>query len=373
MTQKETAPRSVRVELADNNRLEDAFACLGVHDSTGFALLRRGELHGFNVWGRRMISREELLAYRDKMIETARKRAEEIKAAREAGKPFPAPRGRGRPRKSKGAVDDETSRANFERFRDQAAQGTLRIQRYSFLDTDHVEVVYAIYYGPNRSPIVTAPQRGTAVRSGGRWKLARTTLCGLASLVQLACDAGSDAPAPPPDGWADPATEPALVDAFRTMADTRASLEERVETVVGGEDLRDVVRAGLDADQRYAGKVSFHVSGVRRTGGGAQVLYAVLASGDPVLETPYPLIGAAVFDHGRWRVGAEYACGLVGLVSQWCPPAGEPTTTTSSVVEGEATTTTTTTEVLQEGEQEDLGGVGDEPGVTGEVPEGHVG
>jgi hypothetical protein len=274
-----------------------------------------------------------------------------------------------------GAVDDETSRANFERFRAQAAQGTLRIQRYSFLDTDHVEVVYAIYYGPNRSPIVTAPQRGTAVRSGGRWKLARTTLCGLASLVQLACDAGSDAPAPPPDGWADPATEPALVDAFRTMADTRASLEERVETVVGGEDLRDVVRAGLDADQRYAGKVSFHVSGVRRTGGGAQVLYAVLASGDPVLETPYPLIGAAVFDHGRWRVGAEYACGLVGLVSQWCPPAGEATTTTSSVVEAEATTTTTTTtaEVLQEGEQEDLGGVGDEPGVTGEVPEGHVG
>jgi hypothetical protein len=270
-----------------------------------------------------------------------------------------------------GAVDDETSRANFERFRDQAAQGTLRIQRFAFLDTDHVEVVYAIYYGPNRSPVVTEPQRGTAVRSGGRWKLARTTLCGLANLVQLACDPGNDVPAAAPAGWAEPDTEPALVDAFRTMADARASLEERLAAVVGGEELRDVVRAGLDADQRYAGAISFHVSGVRRTEGGAQVLYAVLAAGDPVLETPYPVIGDAVFDHGRWRVGAEYACGLVGLVSQWCPPAGEPTTTTS-VPEVDATTTTTSGP-SQEGEQEDLGGVGDEPGVVGEVPEGHVG
>jgi hypothetical protein len=245
-----------------------------------------------------------------------------------------------------GGVDDATSRANFEKFRDQAAQGTLRIQRFTFIDADHAEIVYAIYYGRNRSPMVHEPQHGMAVRAGGRWKLARTTLCGLADLVDTPCDLGTSAPPRPPDGWADPSSEPDLVAAFRTMADPGASLEERVAAVEGGADRRDVVRAGLDADQAYAGKVSLHISGVRRTAGGAEILYALQAEGDPPLETPYPVVAEAVRVRGRWQVADIYACGLVGIANQSCPARASTTSTTeptTSSTETTAPTESTTT------------------------------
>lgn len=238
-----------------------------------------------------------------------------------------------------GAVDDAVHRAQFERFRDQAAFATLRIQRFSFLDADHAEVVYAIYYGINRSPMVPAPQRGMAVRTGGRWKLARTTLCGLASLVQLECDTGTGTPAPPPDGWDDPDTQPEVVAAFRTMADPRASLEERTAAVRGGADLRDVIRTGLADDQRYAGAISFHISGVRRTAEGADILYALQADGDPPLATPYPIVGHAFRSGGRWQVDDVFACGLRGLVDQRCQTRGPDTTSTTEPAD--ATTETT--------------------------------
>ena len=62
----------------------------------------------------------------------------------------------------------------------------------------------------------------------------------------------------------------------------------------------------------------------------AQVLYSVIADGDPHLETPYPLVGNAVLVDGAWKVASRFACGLNALATLSCPAAAAlPTTTTS--------------------------------------------
>lgn len=227
-----------------------------------------------------------------------------------------------------GAVDTEETRANYARLADQAAHATLRIQRYVFLDTDHVQVVYTIYYGDRRSPVVPDPQTGQAVRTAGRWKQARATLCQLAGFIDQPCLVPGAEPARPPAGWDDPASAPGAVAALRVLADPRSSLEERLAVAPGAD--RAVVGAGLARDQGYAGAIAFHVSGVRREGNVVEVLYAVQADGDPPLETPYPLEARLERVGGGWVVDPALACGLAGLVHQECPPAAEATTTAST-------------------------------------------
>jgi hypothetical protein len=218
-----------------------------------------------------------------------------------------------------GAVNDETSRANYARFADTAAQATFRIQRFTFVDADHADVVYAIYYGSQRSPIVHDPQSGSAVRVDGRWKVASATRCAIANLTQPTCtDQPGGAPLPPA-GWDAPSTQPGAVAAFRTMADPDATLEARVDAVVDGATRRSEVERGLERDRAYAGTVLFHVSGVRSAGADrVEVLYSLLADGDPPLDTPYPVIGVAVREDGVWRVNGQYVCGLRALAVQGC-------------------------------------------------------
>src|SRR5262249_48467512 len=103
-------------------------------------------------------------------------------------------------------------------------------------------------------------------------------------------------------------------------------------------------------DAPYAGKVTFNVSGTRlldATHG--QLLYSVIADGDPHLETPYPLVGNAVLVDGAWRVSSRYACGLTALARLKGPAAAAlptttlPPTTTSSTSTSTSTTSTSTT------------------------------
>ena len=105
-----------------------------------------------------------------------------------------------------------------------------------------------------------------------------------------------------------------------------------------GERLRAAIEAGVHADATARRQVSFNVSGARLLDAThAQILYSVIADGDPHLETPYPFVGNAVLVDGTWKVASRFACGLTALATLSCPAAAAlPTTTTSS------TTTSTT-------------------------------
>ncbi len=79
------------------------------------------------------------------------------------------------------------------------------------------------------------------------------------------------------------------------------------------------------------GQVEFRIAGTRLLDPThAQVLYSVVASGDPRLETPYPLVGNAVLVDGSWRVAARYACGLAALAAAPCPVVTASPSTTDS-------------------------------------------
>ena len=58
-------------------------------------------------------------------------------------------------------------------------------------------------------------------------------------------------------------------------------------------------------------------------------MYSLVASGEPRLETPYPVVASAVRVDGVWRAARRYACGLTALAGSACRlPVALPTTTT---------------------------------------------
>ena len=90
--------------------------------------------------------------------------------------------------------------------------------------------------------------------------------------------------------------------------------------------------------------MTFNVSGARLLDPThAQILYSLIAEGEPHLETPYPLVGNAVLVNGTWRVASRFACGLTALATLSCPPAAALPTTTTSTPPTTSTTTSTTT------------------------------
>jgi hypothetical protein len=228
------------------------------------------------------------------------------------------PDGAVRARATDGGVDDEESRANYDRYRESAAQATFRIQRLSFLDNDHAELVYVIYYGSSPSPIIPEPQAGSAVRIDGRWKITKETSCAIAALGDGRCQLGEEA-VRPPAGWDPSTSQPELTAAITKLADPAATAAQRAAAVVDGETRLDVIEAGLRNDERYVGEVRFYVSGVRLRGADqAQVLYSLTADGPQPFETPWPLIVSAVRVEGTWRIDGAYACGLRALAGQVC-------------------------------------------------------
>ena len=94
--------------------------------------------------------------------------------------------------------------------------------------------------------------------------------------------------------------------------------------------------------------MTFNVSGARLLDPThAQILYSLIAEGEPHLETPYPLVGNAVLVNGTWKVASRFACGLTALATLSCPPAAAlPTTTTSPTTTSTTTSTTVPTSTV---------------------------
>ncbi len=230
----------------------------------------------------------------------------------------------------------------------QAVNTEMRVSRVAFVDSDVAIVTYAIYYGPQRSSLAPHPFTGVVLRVDGMWKLSAQDICQLSAIQGPGCDSPPEQdPANfvvPPDGWSTPSSAPEVLAAFRVLADPTVTLDARVGAVQDGDALRDQVAAGLADDATRAGGVAFNVVGARVVDADhAQILYSLVANGEPPLETPYPLVASAVRVDGVWRAARRYACGLTAIAGSTCklPPAAA--TTTVPVAPTTSTTSTTTT------------------------------
>jgi hypothetical protein len=217
----------------------------------------------------------------------------------------------------------------------------------AFVDSDIAIVTYAAYYGPQRSSLAPRPFTGLVLRVDGIWKLSAQDICQLSAIQGPGCDSPPEQdPANfvlPPDGWSSPSSASEAAAAFRVLADPTAALDARVAAVEDGDVVRDQIAAGLADDANRVG-VAFNVVGARLVDADhAQILYSLVADGDPRLETPYPLVASAVLIDGVWRAGRRYACGLHALAGNACPLPPAPTTTTPTTTTPTTTTPTTTT------------------------------
>jgi len=227
-----------------------------------------------------------------------------------------------------------TNQQTWEQHLWETVNTELRVSRVAFVDNATALVTYRVYYGGQHSPVAQNVMTGVVVDVDGSWRISQRGICELASLASIACDPGNGPDpaslAAPPDGWNRADAEPGAADAFRVLANPAATVDQRVAVIENGDALRLVITAGAAADAARAGQVEFRIAGTRRLDAThAQVLYSVIASGEPHLETPYPLVGSAVLVDGAWRVRARFACGLSALAAVPCPAvAATPTTTT---------------------------------------------
>jgi hypothetical protein len=247
-----------------------------------------------------------------------------------------------------GPDDPETAARNQQTYDEnywQTKNTELRVSRVAFLDAHSALVTYRAYYAGVPSSVVRTPLTGVAEQIDGQWRLSSAGLCELSQAANIEC-AGTGGPTSaevsvPPNGWNAPDSVAGAAQAFRVVADPATTAGQRVAVIDRGEQLRDAIEAGAKADAARGGTVTFNVSGARLLDDAhAQVLYSVIADGEPRLETPYPLVGNAVLVDGTWRVASRFACGLSALATLSCPPAAAlPTTTTST---SSPTTTTST-------------------------------
>jgi hypothetical protein len=238
--------------------------------------------------------------------------------------------------------------ASYEENRWQAVNTDMRVSRVAFVDADTALVTYAIYYSGRPSPLAPEPRVGLVVRRDGRWMLSSQNVCELASIIQQPCIANPGEEVSnflaPPDGWSPTSLAPDAVAALRVLADPASTVEERVAVVQDGAELRDEIAAGAAHDAQRAGGVAFNVLGVRLlTSDRVQVLYSLVANGDPRLETPYPVPATMVNVDGSWRAVRRYACGLEALAGVPCSVPLVPTTTSTTVPPAASTTSSTTT------------------------------
>jgi hypothetical protein len=255
-----------------------------------------------------------------------------------------------------GGSDDPQTQAQNQQVYDenywQTKNTELRVSRVAFVDGATALVIYRAYYGGTPSTVVNAPMTGVAELIDGQWKLSSAGLCELGQAAHVQCAGGggptaASVAAPPPNGWNAVDSVPGLADSFHVLADPTSTVDQRVAVVDQSDKLRTAIEAGVKADAPYAGKVTFNVSGARLLDAThAQLLYSVIADGDPHLETPYPFVGNAVLVDGVWRVSSRYACGLTALATLKCSAAAElptttlpPTSTSSASTSSSAPTT----------------------------------
>jgi len=230
--------------------------------------------------------------------------------------------------------DPAQSDATYEERRSEAVEVDLRVSRVSFVDLDTAIVAYRVYFMGRPSPIATVPLTALVVRRDGRWMISSQGICQLAAYADQPCEApvGPEDFVTAPDGWAAASTQPEAVAALRQLADPQSGVDGRIAVVEDGDALRAEIAAGVDADAGRAGRVSLNVLGARAlTPDRVQLLYSLVAEGEPRLETPYPVAATFVRVDGAWRALRRYACGLAALAGTPCalPSAVTPSTTTA--------------------------------------------
>jgi hypothetical protein len=241
----------------------------------------------------------------------------------------------------------ETNLNSFNQNLQSIRQTEFRVGRVAFLDSTTALVTVRLYFSGSAWSGVPEPTTALAERVDGVWRISQ--MCDYAVAGHVACVPGDGPVASqftaPPNGWNAPDSVPDVADAFRVLADPSSTTEQRGAAVDRGDQLRDAIAAGAQADAPYAGNVTFTVSAARLLDAThAQVLYSVIADGGEHLETPYPLAGNAVLVDGTWKVASRFACGLHALATLACAPAAAlPTTTTSTTTSTTSSTTSTTT------------------------------
>ena len=247
-----------------------------------------------------------------------------------------------------GSDDPETAARNQQTYDQnywQTKNTELRVSRVAFVDANRALVTYRAYYGGVPSSVVRTPLTGVAEQIDGLWRLSSAGLCELSQAANIQC-AGSGGPTTadvivPPNGWNTVDSVPGLADTYRVLADPTSTVDQRLAVVDRGDQLRDAIDAGANADASRT-NVSFVVSGARLVDAThAQILYSVIADGETHLETPYPLVGNAVLVDGAWKASSRYACGLTALATLACPAAAALPTTTTTPPTTRPTTSTT--------------------------------
>ncbi len=229
--------------------------------------------------------------------------------------------------------DPAESTSSYEERKSEAVNVEMRVSRVAFVDLDTAIVAYRVYYSGAPSPIADVPLTALMVRRDGRWVISSQGICQLSVYTDHPCDApvGPEDFVVAPDGWASPSTQPDAIAAVRILADPASTVDARVAAVEDGDALRTEVEAGATADAARGGAVSLNVLGARALAPGrAQVLYSLVADGEPRVETPYPVTATVVQIDGTWKVLRRYACGLTALAGQPCALAAAPATTTTS-------------------------------------------
>ena len=181
---------------------------------------------------------------------------------------------------------------------------------------------FRIYYGGSPSPIIDKP--ANRFRDARRRALAaRHEHPVLARRARSASSARATRPtcrSAPPNGYEPISSlDPEVVQAFETIADPNATVDERVAAVAGGNTWRSIIEAGVARDRAYSGKTTLSLAGWRSVAPTRiEVLYSLQTDGGP--STPYPLTEAALKTlDGHWYAAEDLACGISGLASGGCP------------------------------------------------------
>jgi hypothetical protein len=227
----------------------------------------------------------------------------------------------------------ETNLNTFNQNLESIKQAEFRVGRVAFVNQTTALVTVRLYFGGSAWNGVPDPTTQVAQLVDGAWRVSQS--CEYAAAGHVACvEGGGPDPSAftaPPNGWNAPDSVPGLADSFRVLADPTSTAAARSAVVDRSGLLEAAIANGVQADASRT-NVSFVVSGARLVDAThAQILYSLIADGEPHLETPYPFVGNAVLVDGTWRVASRYACGLAALATLSCPAAAAlPTTTTSA-------------------------------------------
>ncbi len=212
---------------------------------------------------------------------------------------------------------DAQEKKNYQQYSELAESVELRVENVTFLSPDAAALTFRIYYGGSASPVINAPQTGSATRVKGHWQLSTNTLCSLAALVGIKCEGEAHVTITPPNGYEAKSTlDPEILRVFTVLADPHATVGERAAAVANGDAVWNFVQAGVDQDKART-KSELTIAGWRASSATrVEVLYSLQTDGP---STPWPSTAIAEkHSDGRWYAAQQYACGINALAGGGC-------------------------------------------------------